>query len=76
MQMPDELMRSVVDFELPTAGQYGVLMCFLPTDDAARGRLEQLLEQIVQDEVSGCSAGATCRSTLSTPARWPPPAGR
>jgi len=50
MQMPDELMRSVVDFELPTAGQYGVLMCFLPTDDAARGRLEQLLEQIVQDE--------------------------
>jgi glutamate synthase (NADPH/NADH) large chain/glutamate synthase (ferredoxin) len=50
MQMPDELMRAVVDFELPPAGQYGVLMCFLPTDDAARGRLEQLLEQIVRDE--------------------------
>ena len=34
MQMPDELLRAVVDFELPPPGAYGVLMCFLPTDDA------------------------------------------
>ena len=33
MQMPDELLRAVVDFELPPLGSYGVLMCFLPTDD-------------------------------------------
>ena len=32
MQMPDELLRAVVDFELPPAGGYGVLMCFLPAD--------------------------------------------
>ncbi len=50
MQMPDELMRAVVDFELPPPGQYGVLMCFLPTDAAARERLEALLERIVLEE--------------------------
>ncbi len=50
MQMPDELLRAVVDFELPPLGQYGVLMCFLPIEPAARGRLEALLEQIVRDE--------------------------
>jgi glutamate synthase domain-containing protein 1 len=50
MQMPDELLRAVVDFELPPPGAYGVLMCFLPTDAAARGRLESLLEQTVSDE--------------------------
>ena len=30
MQMPDELLRAVVDFDLPPPGHYGVLMCFLP----------------------------------------------
>jgi glutamate synthase (NADPH/NADH) large chain/glutamate synthase (ferredoxin) len=50
MQMPDELMRAVVDFELPPLGRYGVLMCFLPTDADARGRLESLLERSVQAE--------------------------
>jgi glutamate synthase (NADPH/NADH) large chain/glutamate synthase (ferredoxin) len=50
MQMPDELLRAVVDFELPPAGQYGVLMCFLSTDTAVRQRHEALLERIVHDE--------------------------
>ena len=50
MQMPDELLRAVVDFELPPAGEYGVLMCFLPQDDAARARLEALLERTVAAE--------------------------
>jgi glutamate synthase domain-containing protein 2/glutamate synthase domain-containing protein 1/glutamate synthase domain-containing protein 3 len=49
MQMPDELLRSVVDFELPPAGSYGVLMCFLPTDPAIREELEGLLERSVED---------------------------
>src|ERR1700740_638471 len=39
IQMPDELLRATVGFELPPAGRYGVLMCFLPTDAAARARL-------------------------------------
>jgi glutamate synthase domain-containing protein 2/glutamate synthase domain-containing protein 1/glutamate synthase domain-containing protein 3 len=50
MQMPDELLRSEVAFELPGPGRYGVLMCFLPTDEAARTRLEALLEKTVRDE--------------------------
>ena len=50
MQMPDELLRAVIDFELPPAGQYGVLMCFLPMELAARERLEALLEGIVHAE--------------------------
>jgi glutamate synthase (NADPH/NADH) large chain/glutamate synthase (ferredoxin) len=50
MQMPDELLRGSVGFELPAAGAYGVLMCFLPNDEAVRGRLEALLEQTVLAE--------------------------
>jgi glutamate synthase domain-containing protein 2/glutamate synthase domain-containing protein 1/glutamate synthase domain-containing protein 3 len=50
MQMPDELFRAVVDFELPAAGAYGVLMCFLPPDPAVRKRLEELLERTVVAE--------------------------
>jgi glutamate synthase domain-containing protein 2/glutamate synthase domain-containing protein 1/glutamate synthase domain-containing protein 3 len=43
MQMPDELLRATVGFELPPLGSYGVLMCFLPTDRQARGRIEEIL---------------------------------
>src|SRR5580700_3036515 len=50
MQMPDELLRAVVDFELPAAGRYGVLMCFMPLQEAPRARLVEQLEQIVLQE--------------------------
>jgi glutamate synthase (NADPH/NADH) large chain/glutamate synthase (ferredoxin) len=50
MQMPDELLRAVVDFELPPAGRYGVLMCFLPLADEPRARLCEQLERIVREE--------------------------
>src|SRR5437868_7452241 len=50
MQMPDELLRSTVGFELPPAGRYGVLMCFLPTDEQACRRLVRLLEETVRAE--------------------------
>jgi glutamate synthase (NADPH/NADH) large chain/glutamate synthase (ferredoxin) len=50
MQMPDELLRAVAGFELPALGRYGVLVCFLPTDDDARSRLEAKLEQTVAEE--------------------------
>jgi glutamate synthase domain-containing protein 2/glutamate synthase domain-containing protein 1/glutamate synthase domain-containing protein 3 len=50
MQMPDELLRAVAGFELPAAGAYGVLMCFLPTDEHARGRIESLLAGTVAAE--------------------------
>ncbi|TMM18218.1 MAG: glutamate synthase large subunit [Actinobacteria bacterium] len=50
MQMPDELLRAAVDFELPPRGRYGVLMCFLPTDASARERLQSLVERTVTAE--------------------------
>ncbi len=50
MQIPDEFLRAVVDFELPPAGQYGVLVCFLPTNELARTKLEDLLELNVRVE--------------------------
>ncbi len=50
MQMPDELFRAVIDFELPEPGRYGVLMCFLPNDEEARRDLEGLLERTVVAE--------------------------
>ncbi len=50
MQMPDELLRAEVDFELGPPGSYGVLMCFLPTDAGARERLSAQLERIVREE--------------------------
>ncbi|HEY0515670.1 MAG TPA: glutamate synthase subunit alpha, partial [Solirubrobacteraceae bacterium] len=50
MQMPDELLRQTAGFELPPAGQYGVLMCFLTNDAERRGRLEDLLEKTVAAE--------------------------
>ncbi len=50
MQMPDELMRAVVPFDLPPAGRYGVLMCFLPNDEGRRSAIEAQLEQTVVQE--------------------------
>jgi glutamate synthase domain-containing protein 2/glutamate synthase domain-containing protein 1/glutamate synthase domain-containing protein 3 len=50
MQMPDELLRALSGCELPPLGSYGVMMCFLPTDGEARGRIEQLIERTVAAE--------------------------
>ncbi|HEX5308846.1 MAG TPA: glutamate synthase large subunit [Solirubrobacteraceae bacterium] len=50
IQMPDELLRALAGFELPPAGSYGVLMCFLPTDDDARAHVQELLERTVLAE--------------------------
>ncbi len=50
MQMPDELLRAVLDFDLPPPGRYGVLMCFLPRAEEERERLRELLERAVRAE--------------------------
>ena len=50
IQMPDELLRALAGFELPRAGAYGVLMCFLPRNDEQRANLERLLERTVEAE--------------------------
>jgi glutamate synthase (NADPH/NADH) large chain/glutamate synthase (ferredoxin) len=50
IQLPDEFLRAVVDFELPDRGRYGVAMCFLPTDPVAAAELCSLLERTAQAE--------------------------
>jgi glutamate synthase domain-containing protein 2/glutamate synthase domain-containing protein 1/glutamate synthase domain-containing protein 3 len=50
LQMPDAFFRAVVDFELPERGRYGVAVCFLPTNDERRAKLEALLELNVRVE--------------------------
>ncbi|MGI8558573.1 MAG: glutamate synthase large subunit [Solirubrobacteraceae bacterium] len=50
LQMPDDLLRGVVDFELPPLGRYGVGVCFLPAEPRSREKLEQLLEHTVRSE--------------------------
>jgi len=49
-QMPDEFLRGVAGFELPPAGEYAVGMAFLPTDDAARTKLQAEIESIATAE--------------------------
>jgi glutamate synthase domain-containing protein 2/glutamate synthase domain-containing protein 1/glutamate synthase domain-containing protein 3 len=49
-QIPHDFFRSVVDFELPAPGQYGVGVCFLPQDPDLRRKLELLLELNVRVE--------------------------
>jgi len=44
VQLPDAFFRSVVGFELPPAGQYGVGHIFLPRETDARLRMEELVD--------------------------------
>jgi glutamate synthase (NADPH/NADH) large chain/glutamate synthase (ferredoxin) len=50
MQLPDELLRSVLSEDLPPPGQYGVGVCFLPQDRARRDAFERLLTETVEAE--------------------------
>ncbi len=50
MQMPDQLLRDLAGVELPRAGAYGVLMCFMPNGSQDRARVEALLERTVEQE--------------------------
>ncbi len=50
VQVPDAFLRSVVPFELPPPGRYGVAVCFLPHQAERRRLLEQTLEEAVLAE--------------------------
>src|SRR5207249_11038878 len=50
VQLPDEFFRAVVEAELPPPGQYGVAVCFLPTEAKRRAELEALVGRTVTDE--------------------------
>ncbi len=44
VQIPDEFLRGVLEFELPEVGFYAVGVCFLPQDPERRRKLQQLVE--------------------------------
>ncbi len=50
LQMPDELLRSVLEEDLPPPGAYGVGVVFLPQDRAKREGFERLLTETVEAE--------------------------
>jgi glutamate synthase (NADPH) large chain len=50
IEIPDAFMRAESGVDLPPAGQYGIAVCFLPTDDAERARLEAALAGAVEAE--------------------------
>jgi glutamate synthase domain-containing protein 1 len=50
MQMPDELLRSVLEEDLPPPGAYGVGVVFLPQDPGKREEFERLLADTVAAE--------------------------
>ena len=50
IQVPDELYRAVVDFELPAPGRYGVGTAFLPTEPGEAGVAVKTIEAIAAEE--------------------------
>ena len=50
VQVPDEFLRAVVDFDLPPAGRYAVGCAFLPADPEAADKAVAAAERIIEDE--------------------------
>src|SRR5687767_15357297 len=49
-QVPDTLLRAVVDFQLPPMGEYSVGIAFLPTDDAERAARYEEVARLAEEE--------------------------
>jgi glutamate synthase (NADPH) large chain len=75
IQVPDQFLRRVVDFDLPPRGAYGVGVCFLPADLTLAQESIDLLEAIMLDEglrvlgwrevpVNESSIGPTARAVM------------
>jgi glutamate synthase (NADPH/NADH) large chain len=68
IQVPDEFLRAVCEFDLPPAGAYAVGAAFLPTDEDERGRAVETLTKIAASEnltIVGCREIPVDGSTLS-----------
>ena len=76
-QMPDEFLRGVCDFSLPSPGEYAAGLVFLPADEPARARTMADIERIARQErlrVLGWREVPTDPSVLGTRARESMPA--
>lgn len=75
VQLPHKFFQRVAQaegFTLPVVGSYGVGMLFLPKDEAARKRCEQIVEQVIEEEgqqLLGWRTVPTDGSTLGKGAR-------
>ena len=73
MQLPHAFfVQADLSFELPTEGEYGVGMFFLPPDDQQRLACEQVIETIVREEgqtLLGWRTVPTCNDSLGATAR-------
>ncbi|WP_296699564.1 glutamate synthase central domain-containing protein, partial [Thiocapsa sp. UBA6158] len=49
VQIPDAFLRAQVSFELPSVGEYGVGMVFLPRDADARGLMQDIIDRHVRE---------------------------
>src|SRR5947209_6776670 len=49
LQLPDEFLRAVCEFELPPRGGYAVGACFLPREDGPRAEIEELIERSITE---------------------------
>ncbi|HET6920953.1 MAG TPA: glutamate synthase large subunit, partial [Jiangellaceae bacterium] len=50
VQVPDEFLRAVVDFDLPAAGSYAVGLAFIPDDDVAESAAVQRIAELAAEE--------------------------
>ena len=50
LQVPDRFLRTVIDADLPPAGEYAVGMAFLPDDDDVARATQARIEQIAAEE--------------------------
>ncbi|WP_417517554.1 glutamate synthase large subunit [Minwuia sp.] len=50
IQIPHDYFTEVCDFDLPEPGQYGVLNCFLPKEQAVRVLCENIIDRFVVSE--------------------------
>ncbi|MFK8022800.1 MAG: glutamate synthase large subunit [Ilumatobacter sp.] len=77
LQVPDELYREVVDFDLPPAGAYATGIAFLPIDELARKQAEAAIDEAMTDvgltvlgwrdlPVDPDCLGATARAAMPT----------
>jgi glutamate synthase (NADPH/NADH) large chain len=77
IQVPDKFFRSVVEFDLPSAGSYAVGIAFLPADEVARDKAVAAIEATVVEvgltvlgwrdlPVAPDCLGATARGAMPT----------
>ena len=71
LQVPDEFLRAVVEFDLPEYGSYATGIAFLPQSSRTRPRPARPWRRSPRPRASRCSAGARSRPTSRRWAPWP-----